>query len=38
MVLRHANGILLRTVRHLPAVMARVEFHEAHPVLYSHGA
>ena len=44
---RLANGIrellvvrpwhLLLTVRHLLAVMARVEFHEAHVVLYGHG-
>ena len=31
-----AIGILLLTVRHLLAVMARVEFHEAHAVLHGH--
>ena len=34
----YAIGILLLTVSHLPAVMARVEFHEAHVVLCGHGA
>src|SRR6202008_1932309 len=34
----YAIGILLLTVSHLLAVMARVEFHEAHVVLYGHGA
>jgi hypothetical protein len=36
LVVRH--GILPLTVRHLLAVMARVEFHEAHVVLHGHGA
>src|SRR5712691_7777450 len=34
----YAIGILKLTVRHLLPVMARVEFHEAHVVLYGHGA
>ena len=32
------HGFQLLTIRHLLAVMARVEFHEAHVVLYEHGA
>src|SRR3989454_7089264 len=36
LVVRH--GILLLTVRHLLAVMARVKLHKAHVVLHAHGA